>query len=98
VGEVKKILCGAASSSQRVLEDPAPIAHLAKLGADGLEFSLLFWIEDPANGQLSVHSEVNQRILEGLRAANIEIPFPQRVVHMRQPAAIQAPGPDASPV
>ncbi|MDB5881818.1 MAG: putative small-conductance mechanosensitive ion channel [Ramlibacter sp.] len=83
VGQVKAILCSAASASQRVLKEPAPIAHLAKLGADGLEFSLLFWIEDPANGQLSVHSEVNQRILEGLRAASIEIPFPQRVVHLR---------------
>jgi small-conductance mechanosensitive channel len=83
VKEVQRILCDATSGSQRVLRDPAPIAHLGKLGADGLEFSLLFWIEDPANGQLNVRSEVNQRILEGLRAAGIEIPFPQRVVHMR---------------
>jgi small-conductance mechanosensitive channel len=83
--EVQRILCEAASSSKRVLKDPAPISHLAKLGADGLDFSLLFWIEDPANGQLNVRSEVNLRILEGLRAAGIEIPFPQRVVHMRPP-------------
>jgi small-conductance mechanosensitive channel len=86
VEQVKQILCGAASANPRVLKDPAPIAHLAKLGADGLEFSLLFWIEDPANGQINVRSDVNVRVLEGLRAAGIEIPFPQRVVHLRPQA------------
>jgi small-conductance mechanosensitive channel len=86
VDQVKQILCGAASANPRVLKDPAPIAHLAKLGADGLEFSLLFWIEDPANGQINVRSDVNVRVLEGLRAAGIEIPFPQRVVHLRPQA------------
>jgi small-conductance mechanosensitive channel len=90
VGEVQRILCGAAQSSKRVLKDPAPISHLAKLGADGLDFSLLFWIDDPANGQLNVRSEVNMRVLEGLRSAHIDIPYPQRVVHM-MPAPEGAP-------
>jgi small-conductance mechanosensitive channel len=90
VGEVQRILCGAAQSSKRVLTSPAPISHLAKLGADGLDFSLLFWIDDPANGQLNVRSEVNMRVLEGLRAAHIDIPYPQRVVHM-MPAPEGAP-------
>jgi len=86
VNEVRQILCGAASANARVLKDPAPVAHLGKLGADGLEFNLLFWIEDPANGQINVRSDVNVRVLEGLRAASIEIPFPQRVVHLRPQA------------
>ena len=85
VNEVRQILCGAASANARVLQDPAPVAHLAKLGADGLEFNLLFWIEDPANGQSNVRSDVNVRILEGLRAAGIDIPYPQRVVHLKPP-------------
>jgi small-conductance mechanosensitive channel len=85
VKQVQRILCDAASSSERVLKDPGPIAHLAKFGADGLEFSVLFWIADPANGQINVRSEVNQRILEGLRGAGVEIPFPQRVVHLKTP-------------
>jgi small-conductance mechanosensitive channel len=86
VDQVKQILCAAASSNPRVLKDPAPITHLAKLGADGLEFSLLFWIEDPANGQINVRSEVNVRVLEGLRSAGIDIPYPQRVVHLKTQA------------
>jgi small-conductance mechanosensitive channel len=94
VSRVQQILCAAASANDRVLDDPGPIAHLVKLGADGLEFSLTFWISDPAKGQLNVHSDINIRILEGLRSAGIDIPYPQRVVHVkrpRQPAASATP-------
>ena len=83
VDAVQKILVDAALACERVLADPPPGARLARLGADGLEFTLLFWIADPANGQLNVRSDVNLRILRGLRAAGIEIPFPQRVVHVK---------------
>jgi small-conductance mechanosensitive channel len=56
--------------------------QLLRFGADGLEFRLVFWIADPQNGSGNVVSEVNIRVLQGLRAANIEIPYPQRVVHV----------------
>jgi small-conductance mechanosensitive channel len=83
VDAVQRILVDSALSTARVLRDPEPGARLAKLGADGLDFQLLFWIEDPANGQLNVRSEVNLRILKGLREAGIEIPYAQRVVHLK---------------
>lgn len=83
VGRVQQVLVDAALSVPRVLRDPAPAARLVKFGADGLEFSLLYWIDDPVNGQLNVRSDVNLQVLQGLRAAGIEIPFPQRVVHTR---------------
>lgn len=81
VAQVQGILTAAAASSERVLREPAPVAHLANFAADGLEFSLCFWIADPENGQLNVKSQVHIAILEALRAAKIEIPYPQRVVH-----------------
>ena len=83
VDQVQRILVEAAHGAQRVIADPAPGARLERLGADGLEFKLLFWIKDPQLGQLNVRSDVNLRVLQGLRAAGIEIPFPQRVVHLR---------------
>ncbi|MDB5875150.1 MAG: putative small-conductance mechanosensitive ion channel [Ramlibacter sp.] len=85
VDRVQKVLVDAALATDRVLADPEPAARLAKFGADGLEFTLQFWISDPNNGQLNVRSDVNLRILEGLREAGIEIPFAQRVVHVRGP-------------
>jgi small-conductance mechanosensitive channel len=86
VDRVQQILCTAASSCERVLDDPGPSARLAKFGADGLEFSLLFWIADPVNGQLNVRSEINLRILKAFQEAGIQIPYPQRVVHLQAPA------------
>ncbi len=84
VDRVQEILLGAATGAQRVLADPEPAARLVRFGPDGLEFSLLFWIEDPANGQSNVKSDINLAILKGFRDAGIEIPYPQRVMHVQQ--------------
>jgi small-conductance mechanosensitive channel len=83
VSRVVQILCAAAVVSERVLKDPAPAAYLANFGPDGLEFTLAFWIVDPSAGQLSLRSQINIRILEALRQAGIDMPYPQRVVHMK---------------
>lgn len=85
VDVVQRLLVEAALSCDRVLKDPEPAPRLARFGADGLEFTLLFWISDPSKGQLNVRSAVNLRILRALREAGIEIPYPQRVVHMKAP-------------
>lgn len=88
VQQVREILCACAAASSRVLKDPGPVAHLANFGPDGIEFSLLFWIIDPENGQMNVRSEINIAVLAALRAAGIDIPFPQRVVHVRSDAVL----------
>ncbi len=85
VDQVCPLLVDAALRVDRVQRDPAPAARLVRLGADGLEFQLLFWIDDPEDGQLNVRSDVNLSVLKALRAAGIEIPFPQREVRMRAP-------------
>jgi small-conductance mechanosensitive channel len=79
---VQKLLIDAALSAPRVLKDPSPAAHFVKFGADGLEFQLVFWIDDPVNGQTNVKSDVNLRVLQSLRGAGIDIPYPQRVVRV----------------
>jgi small-conductance mechanosensitive channel len=81
VAQVQAILCKAALGNTRVLADPEPAAHLTQFAADGLEFTLTFWISDPENGQTNLKSQINIDILHALRMAKIEIPYPQRVVH-----------------
>jgi small-conductance mechanosensitive channel len=90
VDQVREILLEAARGATRVIAEPGPGVHLTRFGADGLEFTLQFWIADPQNGQGNVKSEVNLRVLKGLRAAGIDIPYPQRVVHMKSPPAAPA--------
>jgi len=89
---VSRLLLEAAASQPRVLKSPAPSVALSAFGADGLEFTLGYWISDPENGQLNLRSAVNMAILRALRVNGIEIPFPQRVLHVvRDPGG----GPDA---
>ena len=83
VALVMRLLLQAATAQQRVLADPAPSVALSAFGADGLEFTVGYWIADPESGQLNLRSLINLAILQSLRENGIEIPFPQRVVHTR---------------
>ncbi len=73
------------------MRDPAPSVALSAFGADGLEFTVGFWIADPENGQLELRSQINLSILRSMREHGIEIPFPQRVLHVAGAAPAQAP-------
>jgi small-conductance mechanosensitive channel len=86
---VLRLLNEAASQHVRVLRDTetAPSVNLTNFGADGLEFTLNFWIADPEKGQQNIRSLVNMAILKSLRVHGIQIPYPQRVVHMQKAAA-----------
>ena len=76
VARVQQLLIDAAASCPRVMSEPRPAAHLTQLGQDGLEFLVAFWIRDPDNGQTNVRSQVNIAILQALRKAQIEVPYP----------------------
>ena len=81
VEQVRGLLMQAAKSQSRVLTEPAPSVALTAFGADGLEFTIGYWIADPENGQMGVKSDINMAILQAFETHQIEIPYPQRVVH-----------------
>lgn len=82
VSTVQRILEGAASAQPGVMTQPAPVAHFSNFAADGLEFTLNYWIANLDVGKDGVNSAVNTAILDGLRVAGIAIPGPQRVVRV----------------
>jgi len=82
VDQVMVLLLAACTAQERVMTEPAPSVALSAFGADGLEFTLAYWIHEEEGGLLNVKSLIHQAILQGLRAHGIEIPFPQRVVRM----------------
>ena len=86
VGAVMAALKSTVAEVPRVVSEPAPNVHLTAFAADGLELTLSFWISDPENGQMSVRSAVNLAVLQTLNKMGVEIPFPQRVVHLVQPS------------
>lgn len=93
---VIRLLTESALASSRVLRDPAPSAALSAFGADGLEFTVGFWIADPENGTLGLRSDINRAILAALRAHKIDIPFPQRVMHVQVDGSPPAAGPSVA--
>jgi small-conductance mechanosensitive channel len=78
---VMRLMNEAAVLQERVLKEPGPGVNLTNFGADGLEFTLNYWMADPENGQQNLRSRINLTILQSLRAHGIEIPYPQRVIH-----------------
>ena len=82
VDEVMAWLMQACKDHPQVLVEPAPSVALSALGVNGLEFTVNFWFDDTTIGQLNLKSDINLAILKTLQAHGIEIPLPQRVVHM----------------
>ncbi|WDI32966.1 mechanosensitive ion channel [Hyphococcus flavus] len=67
----------------RVLKTPAPRCNLMEFGDSSVNFDLRFWINDPANGTKNVTSDVMMAIWDLLHELEIEIPFPQRDLHIK---------------
>lgn len=82
VQRVREILLEAAQEHRAILRHPAPLALFIRLGDSALEFELRCYLRD-VNDRMSVMSELLTTIYEALRAENIEIPFPQRDLHVR---------------
>ncbi|MCF8128309.1 MAG: mechanosensitive ion channel [Deltaproteobacteria bacterium] len=79
----------AADGIERVLNDPGPKCRLVGFGDNSVDLQLRFWIRDPQNGVANITSEVMLKIWDTLKAHKIEIPFPQRDVHLDNEKPIQ---------
>lgn len=77
-----KLCIEAADAVPRVLEQPAPVCQLRGFGESSVDLELRFWISDPRSGVKNVESEVNLNIWKLFREHSIEIPFPQRDLHL----------------
>ena len=76
--QVIDALIAAATAQVRVLKDPAPSVQLSQFAAEGMEFTLLYWINDPNLGQGNLRSDVNLAILHTLRQCGIALAAPPR--------------------
>jgi small-conductance mechanosensitive channel len=82
----------AASAVERVLKHPAPVCLLMGFGDNAVDLQLRFWIQDPMNGVSNVKSEVLLRVWDTFHANGIELPFPQRDLHIKQPVEVTVLG------
>jgi len=86
--DVKKAmsLClEAARETPRILEEPKPVCLMRGFGDSSVDLEVYYWINDPMNGRTNVTSDLLVRIWDGFAANGIEIPYPQRDIHLRTP-------------
>ncbi|MFW6358267.1 MAG: mechanosensitive ion channel family protein [Chroococcales cyanobacterium] len=79
---VRSALIEAAKDHPDVLSDPQPRVFFRGFGDSSLDFDLLVWINDPPK-QFRIKSDLYFRIEALLRHRDVEIPFPQRDLHVR---------------
>jgi small-conductance mechanosensitive channel len=85
---VQRLCLEAAAETTRVLRHPEPNCLLMGFGDSAVDLELRVWICDPEHGVANVRSEILFRIWEKFKASNVEIPFPQRVLHVVPPEPV----------
>ncbi|MFN3652988.1 MAG: mechanosensitive ion channel domain-containing protein [Armatimonadota bacterium] len=81
--EVQELALQIAREHPSVLASPEPQVWFEAMGASSLEFKLLFWINMAETAKPVVVTDLQCRLLEELRAREIEIPYPQQDLHLR---------------
>jgi small-conductance mechanosensitive channel len=76
------ILLQVANQHPRVLKVPSPSASFIGFGDSSLDFELQFWLDDPLIGK-TISSELGCAIWKAFAENGIEIPYPQRDLHIR---------------
>jgi potassium-dependent mechanosensitive channel len=79
---VIEMLVKIATGHKKVLQYPPPEAILVNFGDNSLNFQLRVWTED-GDGWPRLRSDLSIAIDQAFKEANIEIPFPQRDLHLR---------------
>jgi|GEM_PF-311901 len=89
--KVEEILIQVAKNHTIVLDYPPPRVWFNDFGNSSLDFVLLAWVRDPATtGLRAFRSELRFAITDAFTANGIEIPFPQRDLHIRSIAETAA--------
>lgn len=82
---LRTALLAVAAANPDVLKTPALSVFFENFGDNALEFELAVWTETMTHAPRRLRSDLYYAIERKLREAEIEIPFPQRVVHVRTP-------------
>lgn len=81
--QVRDVLLLVARQHPDVLEDPTPDVVFTGFGDSSLDFELRVWTARQVRTPTVLRSELYFRIFEAFKDYRIEIPFPQRDLHLR---------------
>ncbi len=78
---VTRLLQDICRANPRVMKNPAPQVFFQAYGDSSLEFKIQVFVHTPSDRVPATH-EINTSIFEAFREKDIEIPFPQRDLHI----------------
>jgi small-conductance mechanosensitive channel len=84
---VKKLLLEVVSENEGVLKEPKPDVLFDKFGDSSLVFNLRVWTNKYINRPGVLRSQLYYSIFEKFRENGVEIPFPQRDIHLKSNSA-----------
>lgn len=67
----------------RVLNHPKPVVWMLEFGDNSVNFEIRCWIKDPQSGVGNFRAAILKRVWDLFKEHGVEIPFPQRDVHIR---------------
>ncbi|MGB5769937.1 MAG: mechanosensitive ion channel domain-containing protein, partial [Crocosphaera sp.] len=79
--QVIKVLLEVADNNTNILTYPRPVAFALEFGDSSINFELKFWIDDPLIGKRVISSLICD-IWKAFKKNDIEIPYPQRDLHL----------------
>jgi small-conductance mechanosensitive channel len=88
---VERLLLEVAHENPDVLQDPEPVVRFLEFGDSGLRFELRAWSSSLIQRKGKLVSALNFAILDKFRSHQVEIPYPQRDVHLKTPVAPDLP-------
>ena len=83
IDKVREALLAAGREHPKTLAEPAPNVFFSEFGDSSLNFELVVWCSEMSARPRRYKSDLNFAIERKLREAGIEIPFPQRDLHIR---------------
>lgn len=83
--QVRKLLNDLLASDGRILTDPAPTVEVVALGDSSVNFVVRPWVNSA--DYWAVHFHLHDQVKKRFDAAGLNIPFPQRDVHLYQHGA-----------
>lgn len=81
---VEKLLLEVAAKNADVLKEPASVVRFMELGDNAILFELRIWTTTHVRQPGKIKSDLYFSIFDTFKENKVEIPFPQRVVHLKQ--------------
>jgi small-conductance mechanosensitive channel len=80
---IRRLLLEVAKENTGVLSKPPPDVLFESFGDSSLNFELMVWTSEYTNMPMILKSQLFYAIFEKFKQHQVEIPFPQRDLHLR---------------